>query len=99
MNASLESLKLQKHNTLLFLLVLDSDGKVPSGIMSTIKDGCDLQMMLSGKSCDEQPFDYIKTLIKLPYGNTVSVGAIEECLAATSTDLGVFGGGAPFTSR
>ena len=33
-------------------------------------------------------------LIKIPHGNTVSVGAIDACLQATSAESG-----APFTSR
>ena len=36
----------------------------------------------------------MKKLIKVPHGNTVSVGAVESCLQATNADSK-----APFTSR
>ena len=63
--------------------MFDADGKIPSGTLSSILDGCDLSKMISDSLCGEQPYDFLKKLIKIPYGNTVSVGAIEECLKAT----------------
>jgi hypothetical protein len=74
--------------------VFDANGKLPAGILSSIKDGCDLQKLTSDTLCDDQPYDFLKKLIKIPHGNTVSVGAIDECLRATNEESG-----ASFTSR
>jgi hypothetical protein len=41
-----------------------------------------------------QPYDFLNKLIKFPYGNTVSIGAIEECISASDQDPT-----APFHSR
>jgi hypothetical protein len=74
--------------------VFDANGKLPAGILSSIKDGCDLQKLTSDTLCDDQPYDFLKKLIKIPNGNMVSVGAIDECLRATNEESG-----ASFTSR
>lgn len=74
--------------------MFDANGKLPAGILSSIKDGCDLQKLTSDTLCDDQPYDFLKKLIKIPHGNTVSVGAIDECLRATNEESG-----ASFTSR
>ncbi len=82
------------HCLLLPKLVFDANGKLPAGILSSISDGCDLQRLTSDTLCGDQPYDFLKKLIKIPHGNTVSIGAIDECLRATNEESG-----ASFTSR
>ena len=78
----------------LLIPVFDANGKLPAGILSSITDGCDLQKLTSDTMCGDQPYDFLKKLIKIPHGNTVSVGAVDECLRSTND-----ASGAPFKSR
>ena len=59
--------------------MFDSNGKLPSGILSSVWDGCDIKRMTSPNQCGDQPYDDINKIIKIPHGNTVTIYVLNSC--------------------